>query len=363
MHKKRAQKKRMEGIVLVSTILFLFLMSDTVIEVSLHELIYLAVAIMLSCSLCLAHAKWIVRAMGVLLQAVLFLGQVWLVSFEELTIYNRICSVVFLVAAFMMEYHVLKKEHVYEYFSTTCASCLSFEDVRRMHHKLKTTATSMGKAGAIMTPTVMRDTLTDIHRNSVLRYVNKDTLSEEYLLHLEQTRAYPDVYIVLSDTGSPASDVIGAFTNKVYNHVSISFDPDLKTLISYNGGERVLPPGLNAEMTEFFFKKESSSIRIYRLAVSLSQKARMIEKVKQINQQGSAYHMLGFAMKKPMRSNIMFCSQFVYRLLELADAQYFDKSSNEVKPYDFVELDYDRKLEFVEHIQFSGTEYKALLQK
>ena len=43
----------------------------------------------------------------------------------------------------------------------------------------------------------------------------------------------------------------------------------------------------------------------------------------------------------------MFCSQFVYTMLELAGLNYFEKDAARVIPADFIELDYYRNLEFV----------------
>lgn len=51
--------------------------------------------------------------------------------------------------------------------------------------------------------------------------------------------------------------------------------------------------------------------------------------------------------------NIMFCSQFVYSILEFAGLNYFDQSPTNVRPSHFIELDYYRKLEFVYEISLN----------
>lgn len=48
----------------------------------------------------------------------------------------------------------------------------------------------------------------------------------------------------------------------------------------------------------------------------------------------------------------MFCSQFVYKMLQIADIAYFNKEPGHVQPTDFIELDYHRKLEYVSEIKF-----------
>lgn len=84
----------------------------------------------------------------------------------------------------------------------------------------------------------------DIPRHSYTKYLNKNTLTDAFFAECQRSLADEHLYIVISSTGSPASELISVFTQKVYNHVSLSFDRDLKTIVSYNGGEKVSPPGL-----------------------------------------------------------------------------------------------------------------------
>lgn len=164
--------------------------------------------------------------------------------------------------------------------------------------------------------------------------------------------AEPWLYIVISDTGSAASEIIGSLTRKVYNHASLSFDRDLKTTLNYNGGANLYPPGLNPEMVAHFHLKPDASVLVYRLAASREQKQQVLDTVARINREGSAYNMMELVTKYSYKPNIMFCSQFVYRMLQEAGLAYFEKRPGEVRPTDFVELDYYRKLEFLEEITF-----------
>jgi hypothetical protein len=43
----------------------------------------------------------------------------------------------------------------------------------------------------------------------------------------------------------------------------------------------------------------------------------------------------------------MFCSQFVYTMLEKGGLNYFEKKHERVRPMDFIELNKGRALEFV----------------
>jgi hypothetical protein len=162
----------------------------------------------------------------------------------------------------------------------------------------------------------------------------------------EQTLSDPHMYLVLSSTGSAANEVISVFTNKTHNHASLSFDRNLETTISYNGGDRVYPPGLNPEMISHLTKGDEASVFVYSLKCTAEQKASIIGRVREINENGSAYNMIGLVAKRSYRPNIMFCSQFVYRMLSLAGLTYFEKRDGRVQPTDFVTEDYRRALAF-----------------
>ena len=192
----------------------------------------------------------------------------------------------------------------------------------------------------------MEKLLTDLPRHNSFRYINQGSLTEKYFELAYQTLNDLNIYIVVSNTGSPASEIISIFTRKQYNHVSLSFDKELKTIVSYNGGEKIYPPGLNMEMIKYFNKKDDSSIIIYSLPITKEQKKVIIDKIKEINEQGNAYNILGLVLKFSFRPNIMFCSQFVYKMLKTADINYFEKKEGQIRPTDFIELDYDRKLRY-----------------
>ena len=56
----------------------------------------------------------------------------------------------------------------------------------------------------------------------------------------------------------------------------------------------------------------------------------MLDKIREINNEGSAYNLLGLVLKVTPQPNIMFCSQFVYTILELAGLNYFEKDAAHV---------------------------------
>ncbi len=252
-----------------------------------------------------------------------------------------------LIFSFSLENYIeMKNYHHYFFHTTDNVDILPFSDLQKFTHIIKKQGSLINKASTIMTKDNIAQVIHDMNRTSSFEYINNGTLSSWYLQMLDRSLEDSSVYIVLSDTGSAQSQMISLFTEKPYNHVSISFDRELHTLVSYNGGERINPPGLNSEMLSFLAKKKNAVVYVYSLPVTKQQKLMMIEKIKEINQNGSAYNLLGLVLKKSFKPNIMYCSQFVYTLLEYAGANYFTKNPHNIRPTDLVELDYYKKLNF-----------------
>lgn len=335
------------------SVLTVLLVNDSIIQLSLHIFLYALVANLLIMSLIKSHATHTEQAFGIVLQIIILMVHIYIVYGLDKNLLYRVISVALLMLSVTIDYYILKHRDVPFVFSTVGEDAISFEDIKHYHTKIVKKSNLLEQAGKVFTPNTVKELAKEFSRHSSIRYVNKSALSKEYFEHLDESLSDLNVYIVLSDTGSPASDVIGLFTQKPFNHASISFDPELKTLVSYNGGARLTPPGLNAEMLQHFCQKEGAAIRVYRLAVTLEQKKGMVERVKKIDREGSAYNLLGLALRRSMKPNIMFCSQFVYNLLLTVGAQYFEENPDNLKPTDLIELDYDRKLEFVENILLS----------
>jgi hypothetical protein len=194
--------------------------------------------------------------------------------------------------------------------------------------------------------TNIKEIVDSLPRHSSFSYVNDGSLTEEFFARANETVDDENIYIAISQTGSAASDIVSVFTNKQYNHASLAFDRELDTVISYNGGGRAYPPGMNPEMLSYFKQKEGASILIYSLPCGRAKKLEIIDKVFEINVNGSAYNLLGLVTKASVKPNIMFCSQFVYKMIDYVGLAYFEKPSGSVTPTDLIELDYHRKLKF-----------------
>ncbi|MDR2770455.1 MAG: hypothetical protein LBB57_00295 [Clostridiales Family XIII bacterium] len=233
------------------------------------------------------------------------------------------------------------------------AATISFSELDAGIDTVKRTMERLRQAGKSMSSKNLRTVFDDLPRHDSFRYINNGSLTAAYFAEAAKSLADPHIYIVISNTGSVASEIISVFTQRQYNHASLSFDRELRTIISYNGGERVYPPGLNREMVAFFNKKPGASILIYSLECSKHQKKNILDKVEEINREGSAYNLMGLVLKYSHKPNIMFCSQFVYKMLNSAGLSYFAKADGNVRPTDLIELDYYKKLRFVHEIKLN----------
>lgn len=339
---------------------FIFLLSLVLfvenydLGITLHMLVYFIIASAFLKSLSKPSIHTVGKALFLLFYFGVVLVQLYFLMFVDFIASARMFLAFTLFLSYLGTLFLLQRTESYCVATTLDENTLSFEDLRYLKQRVAYRGQQLKRVGGVVTLPFIREIAKDLPRNCSFRYMAKDSLSETYFKHLDESLSDHHVYLVFSDTGSAASNLIGIFTNKPYNHISISFDSELKTLISYNGGERVSPPGLNQEMLEWFYRKEDASIRIYRLAVTGEQKQAMAEQIARINEEGSAYNLLGVALGKSIQPNMMVCSEFVYSLLQSVGAEYFKKTALDVKPADLIELDYERKLEFLESINLSS---------
>ena len=279
-----------------------------------------------------------------------------LIAFSEgnnlfMSIIHRIIGMIIVLIPFTIDGMLHKDRGIRQLPSIEDIKVFTFNEIVE---NIETVKKIVEKGGKTLSKGNINALLSDLPRHNSFRYINKGSLTGEYFDLARQTLNDLNMYIIVSNTGSPASEIISIFTRKQYNHVSMSFDRDLKTIISYNGGEKIYPPGLNMETVKYFNKKDDSSIIVYSLPVPREKKELIIGKIREINEQGNAYNILGLVLKFSFKPNIMFCSQFVYKMLKIAGINYFNKKDDEIKPTDFIELDYDRKLKYEYKLKFNG---------
>jgi hypothetical protein len=202
--------------------------------------------------------------------------------------------------------------------------------------------------------------LRDIPRHNSFRYINAGALPSAYFQSARKSLDDPYIYIILSDTKTLAGRIIAFFTRDAYNHVSLSFDGALKTMVSYNGGNGRNSPGLNQETLGDICGRPGAKIAVFKLFAGAGKKALILGQVGRINAEGSSYNRLGLILKISLKPNIMFCSQFVQTMLQLADLDYLDRASGRVKPADFIDDRESRPLVWVSGFSFDTQASPAL---
>ena len=266
---------------------------------------------------------------------------------------RRFMAMLILLLPVLVSRYIVAGKYAYFYLpSVSEAKTIGIAGIADTSHRIKQVAGNLNSTRKKLTRENIKAVAEEISRNDSFNYINNGTLTDSYFEAAEKSLDDENIYLVISQTGSPASEIISVFTQKQYNHASLSFDRKLQTTISYNGGERVYPPGLNMEIIEFFNKSPDASILVYSLACPKDRKIKILEKIREINQEGSAYNMVGLVLKHSYKPNIMFCSQFVYNILDYGELTYFTKPGGRVSPTDLIELDYYKKLKFEKEIRF-----------
>ncbi|WP_080874649.1 YiiX/YebB-like N1pC/P60 family cysteine hydrolase [Oceanobacillus timonensis] len=354
--------KKMYLLLVNMLLLFFLIFLLSVQQLNIYAVIYAVSAVLLIGHLWLSQNKKTTKIIFTIIYLLIMSAQrvfntLFVFSGTDagiLFLMKKMIAVIFMLVPFCVLYvmYLYTIQNVFSH-SVKDAATISFNTMKEMQKSAVSLGDKLKKGRSSLSRENLNEIMEDIPRHSYTKYVNKNSLTDAFFEECQRSLADEHLYIVISSTGSPASELIAVFTQKVYNHVSISFDRDLKTIVSYNGGEKVSPPGLNQEQLMQFHKKDDAEILVYSLKVSREQKQMIIDKVKEMNDTGSVYNFVGLVTKFSVRPNIMFCSQFVYNMLKVAGLEYFQSPATKIKPTDLVEKDYFRKLAFCYQIKFN----------
>lgn len=177
------------------------------------------------------------------------------------------------------------------------------------------------------------------------------------------------VYVVISQTGTLFSRILKRVTQAPYNHVSISFDKELKLMYSF-ARRRIYFPWIagfieECPTTGMFGRKPQTECSVYEIEVTPEQYEKILKTLAPflIQPDQYRYNFLGLPL---MWLNIPFerehhyvCSQFVGRLLENGGVVEPPYVSNLMRPYDFDKLEqtkliYRGKLRDYRHKRLKG---------
>ncbi len=153
------------------------------------------------------------------------------------------------------------------------------------------------------------------------------------------------IYILLTQTGSLPTQVIGLFSRYPYNHVSIALDPELTRLYSF-GRLRPQNPWIGGFVHEnirggTFARFPATSYCLLRLPVTAEQYGAVEREIERYERDAGSYRynylgVFGAAVGVPVGSqHRCFCSQFVARVLNAGGVHLFAKCPDLITPEDF----------------------------
>ena len=157
----------------------------------------------------------------------------------------------------------------------------------------------------------------------------------------------PNLYIIVTASSSLFGKLIRVVSGDPYNHASLSFDPNLDSMVSFN----IAPSGLVWEniLTQY---SSTSKFEMFSVNVGIEKKKKALEVVEEIGKgkgKDYRYNMTGVLLnalslnkytedqKQVIKTKEMFCSQFVYSIFEEIDFLPFNiDNSAKARPYDLI---------------------------
>jgi len=167
------------------------------------------------------------------------------------------------------------------------------------------------------------------------------------------------IYIMLTDTGTITSKLIGFYTRTKYKHVSVCINQDLSEFYSFGRKNLYFPliAGLVIEYLDrgFYQYFKNTECAIYRLMVDDDKFNRISQHITCFLKNKEYYHynflgLAGVIIKRPYKSShSYFCSQFAAELLLYSGIHDFGKDCALVQPEEFksipgIALVYEGKL-------------------
>lgn len=179
------------------------------------------------------------------------------------------------------------------------------------------------------------------------------------------------VYIVLEEGKTAFSAAIKKFTNSVYSHAAISFDPEMKTMYSYGieGSEKGFLGGFIKE--DIRDKDPDKHMAVFAIFLKPDDWNKLRNIISQFveNAKKTGYSYLNIILSNifriPLnRNKKMICSQFVDRVLKLINVDISNKNSAFVVPADFQKFAKENKKIYILFddlvSKFKGSRIKGL---
>lgn len=163
-----------------------------------------------------------------------------------------------------------------------------------------------------------------------------------------------EIYIIITNTPSVVSGIIGKFTHTPYNHVSVSLDTELEQMFSFGRRYKYFPwlGGFVRESPNFgtLGRFPQTEAIVLRMTVDASTYADMRVRLHNMleHKYNYRYDTLGLLAaifgKSIKRENYYYCSAFVSRLLVECGLESDESFEPIVRPMDFLTLPNTREI-------------------
>lgn len=157
----------------------------------------------------------------------------------------------------------------------------------------------------------------------------------------------PNIYIVLTQSGTVLSRLIKLYTRQSFSHVSIAFDAELKEMYSFGRKKETNPfiAGFVQENPKCDLLK-NADCAVFSCYVTEKQYLHLRKQIQfyKSNCDQYKYNFIGLlavmCRLKLNRSNAFFCSQFIATILRNAGLSLGGHSTFFMTPSDFLKLSY-----------------------
>ena len=153
------------------------------------------------------------------------------------------------------------------------------------------------------------------------------------------------VFIVASYNDSSLSHAIVAITDSYHSHVSISLDPQLKSLYSFGSDKLRFKGSVDGFQPEQLkvYKDKKSFIQVNCIFLDDAKYKKLYNEIEKLSKEKTSYNFAGLIdvannKVRDTDGHNMICSEFVYYLLVSAGVELFDKPANLVTPDDLARL-------------------------
>lgn len=170
------------------------------------------------------------------------------------------------------------------------------------------------------------------------------------------------IYFLFTDTGTNLAKLINFFTKQSLNHVSISFDNELREVYSF-GRKKPNNPFIGGFVKEDiqsdFLKNSNCAVYVYRISERDYQ--RIMHEIEKVEQCEDLYKynfigLLGVLLQIEInREYAMFCSQFVSYVMRDVKAFHIEKphcfiTPVDIRTHDGLKLIYQGRLGNYQHL-------------